>query len=380
MLYRKEIDGLRAIAILPVIWIHAGLPYITGGFLGVDVFFVISGFLITSILMKELEGNKFSLIRFYERRARRILPALLVVIAITSIIVPFVSQHPKFISDYGASVFSTGLFVSNIYFWQTSGYFGSTSELSPMLHTWSLAVEEQYYIFFPLLLMFVFPHGRNKVIATICLISVCSLVIAEWGAINSSIANFYLLPSRAWELLAGALAAIFNSNTILMHIRSKYSSLLSVMGLALILFSYYVFTPSTLHPTSYTILPVMGAVLVLLFAEQNNIVGKVLSFSFLNFIGLISYSLYLWHQPVLALMKKTYSIHLEPIQTLIAIILIFSLSYLSWKYVENPFRNKEKYTQKKVLKFSILSIFIITPCVRIVVASINLVNKQGAVS
>jgi peptidoglycan/LPS O-acetylase OafA/YrhL len=147
--YRKEIDGLRAIAILPVIYIHSGMPYITGGFLGVDVFFVISGFLITTILLKELETKSFSLTTFYERRARRIFPALIVVIVITTIFVPLISENPKFIGDYGTSVLSTIFFSSNIYFWQTSGYFGTASELSPMLHTWSLAVEEQYYIFSP---------------------------------------------------------------------------------------------------------------------------------------------------------------------------------------------------------------------------------------
>jgi peptidoglycan/LPS O-acetylase OafA/YrhL len=143
MVYRKEIDGLRAVAILPVIWLHSGLPYISGGFIGVDVFFVISGFLITTILMNESENGNFSLLQFYERRARRILPALVVVIIITSIFVPFISVNPKYISDFGDSVLSTVFFVSNIYFWITSGYFGSASELSPMLHTWSLAVEEQ---------------------------------------------------------------------------------------------------------------------------------------------------------------------------------------------------------------------------------------------
>lgn len=154
--YRKEIDGLRAVAIIPVIWLHAGLPYVTGGFLGVNVFFVISGFLITSILLREFETGNFSLVNFYERRARRILPALFIVISFTSLAVLLTSGHPVYIGDFGASVLSSVLFFSNVYFWQTSGYFGSVSELSPMLHTWSLAVEEQYYIFFPLLLMLLF--------------------------------------------------------------------------------------------------------------------------------------------------------------------------------------------------------------------------------
>jgi peptidoglycan/LPS O-acetylase OafA/YrhL len=362
MVYRKEIDGLRAVAILPVIWLHSGLPYISGGFIGVDVFFVISGFLITTILMNESENGNFSLLQFYERRARRILPALVVVIIITSIFVPFISVHPKYISDFGDSVLSTVFFVSNIYFWITSGYFGSASELSPMLHTWSLAVEEQYYIFFPLLIMLIFPFGRKVIIATLCLISICSLLIAEWGAVNSPNGNFYLLPSRAWELMAGALAAIFYLNASIIKIRSKFSPSLSTIGFSLILYAYFLFTSTTLHPTSITLLPVLGTVMVLLFASQSNYVGRILSFKLLNFIGLISYSLYLWHQPVLALMKRLYSIHLEPIHIVTAIIIIFTLSYLTWRYVENPFRNRKKHEQNKIFQLSIISMLIVSFC------------------
>ncbi|PRO68454.1 acyltransferase family protein [Alteromonas gracilis] len=251
MYYRKEIDGLRAVAILPVIWIHSGLPYVTGGFLGVDVFFVISGFLITSILLKEFEANSFSLTKFYERRARRILPAFLAVIAVTSLILPFVSSHPKFIGDYGTSVLSAILFSSNIYFWQTSGYFGSASELSPMLHTWSLAVEEQYYIFFPLLIMLLFSKGKKVIISALILISITSLLISEWGALNSPIANFYLLPSRAWELLAGALASVFYLNGYLNKIKAKSSTFLSALGICLILISYFLFSIYSFNSSPY---------------------------------------------------------------------------------------------------------------------------------
>lgn len=359
MHYRKEIDGLRAIAIIPVIWVHAGLPFFTGGFLGVDVFFVISGFLITSILFKEFESNSFTLLKFYERRARRILPALLAVIIVTSFVVPLISVHPKFLGDYGNSVLSTILFSSNIYFWQTSGYFGSASELSPMLHTWSLAVEEQYYIFFPLLLMVLFSHSKKVVVSALILIFIVSLLISEWGAINSPIANFYLLPSRVWELLAGVLASIFYYNASLVKIRNKYSNYLSVLGIIFISISYFLFSPLTLHPASLTILPVLGAVLVLLFSAGNNIVGKLLSMRPFVFIGLISYSLYLWHQPIFALMKKSYSLHLEISQTLFGILLTFILSYLTWKFVETPFRNKQQFSQFKIFKLSIASIVIV---------------------
>jgi peptidoglycan/LPS O-acetylase OafA/YrhL len=258
--YRKEIDGLSAIAILPVIWTHTGLPYLTGGFLGVDVFFVISGFLITSILLKEFDADNFSLVKFYERRSRRILPALLVVIIVTSFFVPIVSENPKFISDYGASVLSNIFFSSNIYFWQTTGYFGSTSELSPLLHTWSLAVEEQYYIFFPLLMMVLFSFGKKIIVISLVLITILSLLISEWGAVNSPIGNFYLLPSRAWELMAGALASVFYLSNYIVKVRTRFSTYLSGVGIIVIVISYFLFKPSTMHPTSLTILPVLGTV------------------------------------------------------------------------------------------------------------------------
>lgn len=369
MHYRREIDGLRAVAILPVIWIHSGLPFLTGGFLGVDVFFVISGFLITSILLKEFDQDNFSLARFYERRARRILPALFFVIAITTLLVPLVNSNPQFIADFGSSVLSTVLFFSNVYFWQTSGYFGSASELSPMLHTWSLAVEEQYYIFFPLLLMMLFSYGKKVIVAAIIVISIVSLGISEWGAVNSPIANFYLLPSRAWELMAGALASIAYLHPTLVNVRQKFSVYFATIGLVFIAVAYITFSPATLHPSSLTIMPVVGTVLVLLFANQNNVVGKLLSINVLSFIGLISYSLYLWHQPILALMKKSYGLHLELHQIIIANTLIFMLSYVTWKFVENPFRNRQKFTQTRIFKYSLVSI--------VAVSLISIVIKQN---
>lgn len=326
MQYRKEIDGLRAIAILPVIWLHAGLPFLDGGFLGVDVFFVISGFLITTILLKDMNSDRFSLMTFYERRARRILPALFFVIAVTSLLTPLIDNNPKFLENLGESILATILFVSNIYFWQTSGYFGTASELSPMLHTWSLAVEEQYYIFYPLVLLLFYHRGRKTLVSILILTSIASLLIAEWGAINSPIGNFYLLPSRAWELLFGGMVAIFYSPEVIKLMNKKVVNLLSLAGLFLIFASYFAFSSATSHPTSLTIMPVLGTCLILLFANQENLVGKILSIKLFTFIGLISYSLYLWHQPTLALMKRHFSLHLDFIQVTVALVMIFILS------------------------------------------------------
>lgn len=355
MYYRKEIDGLRAIAILPVLWIHAGFPYLTGGFIGVDVFFVISGFLITSILLKELENNSFSIKNFYERRARRILPALITVITLTSFLTPLITLNPKFLGDYGASVISTILFASNIFFWQTSGYFGTVSELSPMLHTWSLAVEEQFYIFFPILLSLIYPFGRKLLIVVLMTVAISSLSIAEWGASNSAIANFYLLPSRAWELFSGALAAMLIQSEKIIALRARYSSLLALAGLTLIFSSYTFFSPNTAHPSALTLCPIIGTVLILLFASERRGIGKLLSNKILVVVGMMSYSLYLWHQPILALMKRKYTLHLSLNQAIFSIILTFLLSYLTWKFIESPLRNRRKYTIRFITRFSLIS-------------------------
>lgn len=358
MQYRIEIDGLRAIAILPVIWVHSGLPYLNGGFLGVDVFFVISGFLITTILLKDMNSDRFSLMTFYERRARRILPALFFVIAITGLFAPSIDNNPKFLEELGESIIGTILFISNIYFWQTSGYFGTASELSPMLHTWSLAVEEQYYIFYPLILLVFYYRGRKALVSILIFISIVSLIIAEWGAVNSPIGNFYLLPSRAWELLFGGLVAIFYSPERLKLMNQKVVSILALTGIVLIFSSYFLFSSATAHPTFLTLIPVLGTCLVLLFANQENIVGKILSVKVITFIGLISYSLYLWHQPILALMKRHFSLHLEFSQIIVALLLMGTLSWFTYKFIESPFRSKNKFSRRAIFNYSLLGMFV----------------------
>lgn len=196
------------------------------------------------------------------------------------------------------------------------------------------------------------------ILSTFVLIFIASLFISEWGAVNSPIGNFYLLPSRAWELIAGGLAAMFYLNQHVVKIKSIFSKYLSCLGLLFILTSYFLFTSSTLHPTSLTLLPVVGTVFVLLFAEQSNFVGKLLSVRLFGMIGLLSYSLYLWHQPVFAIMKKNYSTHLQSVEIFSSVVLIVFLSYLTWKYVEGPFRERKINFDKKILKYSFFSIVI----------------------
>lgn len=245
MQYRTEIDGLRALAIIPVLWLHAGFPGLSGGFLGVDVFFVISGFLITGIITREIAKGTFSIINFYERRARRILPALFLVIAITTLLLPLAGDSPRIFADYGASLLSVATFVSNFYFWQTSGYFGSTSELTPMLHTWSLAVEEQYYIFFPLIALWALPRGKTLFISLMLGIFIMSLGLAQWQHAVDPIGNFYLLHTRAWELMAGGLASLFIQTKMFKRIPESVKSLLAIISVAIVIVSYVWFTPDT---------------------------------------------------------------------------------------------------------------------------------------
>jgi peptidoglycan/LPS O-acetylase OafA/YrhL len=206
MRYRKEIDGLRAIAVLPVMVFHAGLGFFSGGFVGVDVFFVISGYLITTIIISDLTKGAFTSRNFYERRARRILPALFFVILVTF---PFAWKliPPDELRDYYQSVAAVSVFSSNILFWRESGYFDTAAELKPLLHTWSLAVEERYYFFFPLLVSVTWRFGKWLIMPMLAVAAAISLAIAQWGAINKPIATFYLLPTRSWELMAGSLVA-----------------------------------------------------------------------------------------------------------------------------------------------------------------------------
>ena len=357
MKYRPEIDGLRAIAIIPVLLFHSGLPYLTGGYLGVDVFFVISGFLITQIIITEINNENFSLLRFYERRARRILPALFAMIVFVSALTPVFIDSPKNLNEFGDSVLSVVFFISNVYFFLTSGYFGTVSELSPLLHTWSLAVEEQFYVIFPILAIACLYFGKKYLTVVIFLSIIVSILIAEWGWRNSPIGNFYLAPTRAWELLVGSLGAIYSTqkNTVLLGKIGR--SILSASGLLMVLASYLTFTSGTPHPSAITLIPVIGTLLVILFSDHRNICGKTLNNRVLVHFGLISYSLYLWHQPILAFAKIETSPELDFGTQIFVFTLIYAISVLSYRYVETPFRNRKSFSRARIFKYSAASLF-----------------------
>ncbi|UVW35819.1 acyltransferase [SAR92 clade bacterium H455] len=346
MKYRAEIDGLRALAVVPVILFHAGFELFSGGFVGVDVFFVISGYLITTILIEDIENKQFSIVNFYERRARRILPALFFVMLVC---IPFAWMWmlPNQMKDFSQSLVAVSLFASNILFWRESGYFDAAAEEKPLLHTWSLAVEEQYYVLFPIFLILAWRFGKNRVFWMIVVMAAVSLLLSEWGWRNKATANFYLAPTRAWELFSGSIAAF-----IVQKQGVQRNNLLALVGLAAIIFSIFFYDETTPFPSVYALVPVIGVVMLVLYAEKATFAAKLLSMRGIVGIGLISYSAYLWHQPLFAF-ARIESVS-EPSLLLMAILAVSSLflAYLSWRYIETPFRNNRGVGSAKILVYS----------------------------
>jgi peptidoglycan/LPS O-acetylase OafA/YrhL len=334
MHYRPEIDGLRAVAVLPVILFHGGFTVFRGGYVGVDVFFVISGFLITNILVHDLARGKFSIIRFYERRARRILPALFFLMLCC---IPFAWMWmiPSALKNFSQSLAAVSAFASNILFWREDGYFAAASEEKPLLHTWSLAVEEQYYILFPVFLLLLWRFGRNPAFYTILAISIVSLLSSEWGWRHKPDANFYFTLTRAWALLSGSICAFIQYGRA-----ESSNNVLSAFGLALIVFAILFFDEATPYPSVYALVPVVGTALIIIFGTQNTWTAKLLSRHAFVGIGLISYSAYLWHQPLFAF-ARIRSIY-PPERWLMLLLAAVSLviAYVSWRYIEQPFRRK----------------------------------------
>lgn len=339
--YRREIDGLRALAVVPVILFHAGFETFRGGFVGVDVFFVISGYLITTIILAELEQGNFSIVNFYERRARRILPTLFFVMFAC---IPFswILLSPADLTSFSKSLIAVPLFLSNFFFWRDGGYFETAAELKPLLHTWSLAVEEQYYVIFPLFLLLSWKLGKHWILLTLGVIFFASLVLAQWASHAMPDVAFYLLPTRVWELLVGAGAAFYLSRRGKKIFGENLSEIAGWTGVMLILFSVFSYDNSTPFPGIFALIPTLGTLLIILFASQQTYVGKFVGNKIFVGIGLISYSAYLWHQPVLAYARH-WIVDFDHFLALLLIALVLILSILSWKYVELPFRNKEKF-------------------------------------
>jgi peptidoglycan/LPS O-acetylase OafA/YrhL len=358
MRYRPEIDGLRAIAVIPVILFHAGFQLFSGGFVGVDVFFVISGYLITTIILAELETGQFSLLKFYERRARRILPALYLVLALC---LPFawLWLMPSDAKEFSSSAMAVLVFASNIFFWRSSDYFGAASELKPLIHTWSLGVEEQFYVLFPIFLMFAWRLGRKRIVALLTILALLSVALAVYGVGRKPVATFFLLPTRGWELAMGSLIAFYLEGKERDRFPPALNQMLSFVGFGLIVVAALTFSKETPFPGIYALIPTVGAGLIIMCALPDTFVGRLLMSRLLVGVGLVSYSAYLWHQPLLSFARHRSLTELDEMVLAGIIVLTFGLAYMTWRYVETPFRRGNLVPQKLLWRFSLASAVVI---------------------
>ena len=341
MTHRPDIDGLRALAVIPVVLFHMDIAAFSGGFIGVDVFFVISGFLITSIIAHDLDGSsgrRFSLANFYERRVRRIFPALFAVLIGTTALAAVVLL-PRDFESYSKSLVATAAFASNIHFFRQYGYFDAESHTKPLLHTWSLAVEEQFYLVFPLLMVLLFRwlRRRDRVGMALAAVAVASFVLSAWQVRTRPEAAFYLAPARAWELMLGALLALGavpafgRRNTVMAEVTA-------VAGVSLLMFGFLTYSNATPFPGAAALVPCVGT--AMLIHGRGTTVHRALAWPPLVFIGMISYSLYLWHWALLSLARHWTLDPLTMPQTVTVVAVAVALSAASWRYVEQPFRTR----------------------------------------
>ena len=368
--YRPEIDGLRALAVIPVIFFHAGFDAFRGGFVGVDVFFVISGYLITTIILREKTRGQFSLLGFYERRARRILPALFLVLLCCAPAGFLLLTPPQFESFFISGVFGAATFVSNFLFFHDEAlYFDEAdSALNPLFHVWSLAVEEQFYIFFPLMFLLFFKFSSRLFLFAV-LIMVLSSAVGSFIYGEQQFSVFYITPFRAWEIGSGVLAAVYLFDKDKGIRRSKnIDSVLSWIGLSLIVAPIFLIKSTEAaknFPYILYLLPaVIGTLLLIVFVRKDTLIFRMLSSPPMVGIGLISYSTYLWHQPLFAFSRNVYGDNLPGLTLLFLASLSLVVGFASWKYVEAPFRNKTKFSRASIFSLSALgTIFFIAAAI-----------------
>ncbi|CAI1970971.1 O-acetyltransferase OatA [Serratia quinivorans] len=352
--YRRDIDGLRAVAILLVVLYHSGVTFLSGGFIGVDVFFVISGFLIGGIIYTEINNKSFSYSRFYTRRIKRIAPALLVMLLLCSIF-SFFYLSPLELKDFSLFSGSTILSVPNIMLWHKTNYFSPNAELNPLLMTWSLGVEEQFYIFLPIIIS-VIVRFNKKVIASVAVISIISFFLCVVLTKTNPLFSFFMLPTRAWELGMGVILSIMHKEGRLNSLPLKIKEFIFIIGLTLILFSAINFDKHTSFPGYAAILPVVGSLLIIL--GNGRISSILLGNRVMVFIGLVSYSWYLWHWPLLSFSRLSINSQLSVYSGLLISIVALFIAYLSYLFVETPFRKGFKFANRKII-FGYLAVSIL---------------------
>jgi peptidoglycan/LPS O-acetylase OafA/YrhL len=350
--YRKEIDGLRALAVLSIVLFHAGFSAFKGGYVGVDIFFVISGFLITSIIAQDQQQGIFTFRQFYERRARRLLPALFFV---TFIAMGFAWAWmlPNEITEFSKSALSVLFFIANFFFWNDSGYFSTSAEYRPLLHTWSLSVEEQFYLIFPAFFVFGALIKRTYALGLLLLLGLCSLGLSIWASIHAPTFGFFLLPTRAWEFVMGSLSAHAVMSRSLENIRQNVliNEGIGAIGLLLIIYSIFSFNKNLPYPGYWAVLPTLGTTLLLVFTTQDTLLGKALGLRPVVVLGLISYSTYLWHQPLFAFLRLR---ELEPLTPTVSAVLVgisLLLGYTTWRFIEPIWRTKQLTSRKKSFRW-----------------------------
>ena len=338
--HRNDVDGLRAVAVLGVLIYHFNFGFLSGGFTGVDVFFVISGFVISNSIVSDIDSGKFSVVNFYFKRFRRIIPAYIAVVLLATIAATIILL-PDDLLDYAKSEISAGLYYSNFYFWKTSGYFQAAAHTKPLLHTWSLAVEEQFYIFAPLLIWGIHRYFHRRWIAVLLPIAVLSFISGVAAIYTAPTAGFFLLPTRAWELLTGSLVALAGWR---LPENRLYREGAALVGAALILFGMVHLIESDPFPGWNALLPCVGTALIILAGKNlatpgyTPSINRLLATSPFVWIGLISYSLYLVHWPIVSFMR--YLSLREPTigEGLLMLAASVALAWLSWRFVERPFR------------------------------------------
>ena len=365
--YRPEIDGLRAVAVLSVIIFHFKKNLLPGGFLGVDIFFVISGYLITSLIIKEITTTKnFSFINFYIRRARRILPVMLFTILLTIITSYFFLLPSEYKSLINSSFFAI-FFTSNFYFnFLDQNYWTSLASTKPLLNLWSLSLEEQYYFLFPIFFFIFFNYFRRILLAFCIFVFIISFFISINNSIDNSSSSFYLLHARIWEFIPGSIIAIYQNN-IKLYLNNIYKNIFISFGIFFFFISILFYGKLNINIIYYNLLAVSGTCLLIIFLSPGNFFFKILSNKFLVFIGLISFSLYLVHYPLIVIYRSfyyqfNYANH-SLFEEIIIVLLLFIISIASYFFIEKRFRNKNKVNLKKFFIYifiTILSIFIIS--------------------
>lgn len=347
--YRTEIDGLRALAVLGVLLFHLKLN--TGGWLGVDVFFVISGYLISSILFKEFDSTgKISVSNFYLRRVRRIMPALLTCITISFIPLAILLSNTPAFTEYSQSIISTLFSASNIFFWKHAGYFVTKAEVTPLLHTWTLGIEEQFYIIVPVIFVILSSLTKKKqkgLWFAVFIMTVLSFITCRYGKdLLSNDFIFYMLPTRMWELFAGLFVALLLKNFPQLNTRNIYTEILCFSSVIFLCFAFTIYIGNS-HFAEKSLFTVLATGIFIITTTENSITGKLMSFRPIRFIGNISYSIYLWHWPIIVityLLTIRFSFSNVIAIKLCVLAMTLFISYLSWKYVENPFRKKKSWS------------------------------------